>query len=209
MAVLSETGCFSPQHFGRAKTDAARRSPSRSRCYWRKALLIALVLLAATAVCHSQADGVTEDEIKAAFLYNFVKFVEWPPEVFPDPSGPVRICVFGNSPLKPDLQQIVAGKKIETRPLEVYRVGLFQIRTCQVVFVGRAENDRLPQVLEAARGSGTLTVGDIPGFLEQGGMINFVFDQSRVRFEVNLKAAREARLKLSSKLLNLAKSVEK
>jgi YfiR/HmsC-like len=173
---------------------------------WRIAAIL-FFLIAAAQLAQAQAEP-TEYEIKAAFVYNFAKFVEWPPDAFANSSDPVRLCVLGNHALSSDLQRIIAGKMIGSRSLQVHRVGLFQIRECQVLFVGLSESGRLQQVLEAARGASVLTVGETPGFLEQGGVINFVFDQNRIRFEVNLKAAQEARLKLSSKLLNLAKSVE-
>jgi hypothetical protein len=146
--------------------------------------------------------------VKAAFIYNFAKFVEWPASSFDSATAPLRLCVLGSNPLYADLQNIVAEKRIGSRSLQVRRVEAVEIKDCHVLFLGSVESYRLQQALQAAQGTGVLTIGDVAGFLDQGGMINFVFDQNRIRFEVNLKAAQGAHLQLSSKLLSLAKSVQ-
>jgi hypothetical protein len=150
----------------------------------------------------------TEYEVKAAFIYNFAKFVEWPPNSFSSSRDPLQICVLGNNPVRADLQNIVAEKSIGFHALHVRDVEIFEIKGCHVLFVGSVESYRVHQALQAAQGASVLTVGDTAGFLDQGGMINFIFDQNRIRFEVNRKAAQAARLQLSSKLLSLAKSVQ-
>lgn len=170
--------------------------------------LLLLVLFIPIADLARAQTSPTEYEIKAAFVYNFAKFVEWPQEAFANAGDPVRFCVFGNTPLDSDLQQLITGKTIGARPVQVQRTGFLQIKQCHVLFIGASDSARILQVQEATRGATVLTVGEFPGFLDQGGMINFIFDQNRIRFEVNLKAAQEAKLKLSSKLLSLAKRVQ-
>jgi YfiR/HmsC-like len=193
---------------------AERPQPSRYRCLlsnfarlWWKVLLILLLLSLVSQVADAEPQP-SESELKAAFIYNFAKFVEWPPNAFAGPVAPLQLCVLGNNPLRADLQNIVADNSIASRHLQVRRVEVLEIRGCHVLFVGTAENYRVQQALQAARGGSILTIGDTPGFLDQGGMINFVFDENRIRFEVNLKAAQGAQLRLSSKLLSLAKLVQ-
>jgi hypothetical protein len=149
-----------------------------------------------------------EYEVKAAFLFNFAKFVEWPPDAFPDPATPVTICIVGEDPFGQGLDAVVEGETLNGRRLAVRRLrDLLQARDCHVLFVSRSEKERLPALLAGLRSGGVLTVGEGDGFLEQGGMIRFVLEQNRVRFDINLDAAEHARLKLSSKLLRLARVV--
>ena len=150
----------------------------------------------------------SESELKAAFIYNFAKFAEWPPGSFSSPSAPIHLCVLGNNALRAELQTIVADKSIASRPLQARSVDRFEIKDCHVLFVGLSDSYRLRQALQAAQGASVLTIGDNARFLDQGGMINFILDQNRIRFEVNLKAAQAAHLQLSSKLLSLAKTVQ-
>lgn len=175
------------------------------RCW--KALLIVFLLSIISELAQAQTPP-TEYEVKAAFIYNFAKFVEWPPNSFTSLTDPLRICVLGNSPVGADLQNIVADKRIGSRPLLVRHAEISDIKGCHVLFIGLTESYPVQQALQAAQRTSVLTIGDMAGFLDRGGMINFIFDQSRIRFEVNLKASQGARLQLSSKLLNLAKSVQ-
>lgn len=191
---------------------AGRLQPGRyRRALWRgrgwKVLLLFLLVSTISEGAQAQAPP-TEYEVKAAFIYNFAKFVEWPASSFSSATDPLQICVLGNNLLRADLQSIVAEKSIGSRRLQVRRVEMSEINGCHVLFVGAAESYRLSQALQAAQVASVLTIGDTVGFLEQGGMINFIFDQNRIRFEVNLKAVQVARLQLSSKLLSLAKSVQ-
>jgi hypothetical protein len=149
-----------------------------------------------------------EYQVKAAFLFNFAKFVEWPPDAFPDPATPVAICVLGEDPFGQGLDAVVEGETLNGRRLVVRRLrDLLQTRDCHVLFVSRSEKE-LPALMAGLRSGGVLTVGEGDDFLEQGGMIRFVLEQNRVRFDINLDAAERGRLKLSSKLLRLARSVD-
>jgi hypothetical protein len=150
----------------------------------------------------------SEDQLKAVFLYNFAKFVEWPNEAFASPSAVLRICVLGADRLRPELEETVAGKVISGHPLEVARLEHAEhTGGCHILFVP-AELKHPRAALGPCKGKSVLTVGETPQFVEQGGIINFVLDKSHVRFEVNLKAADEARLKISARLLNVAKQVQ-
>jgi hypothetical protein len=156
----------------------------------------------------AQSPTAGEYQVKAAFLFNFAKFVEWPASSFSDASAPLRICVFGRDPFGEELRNITKEKTVNGHKLEVSQVLDLQVaRTCQILFIASSETARLKQILESLRGTDTLTVGDTKGFVEQGGMINFVLENSRVQFEVNRKSAEQSGLKISSKLLSVAKLV--
>ncbi|HXZ33161.1 MAG TPA: YfiR family protein [Terriglobales bacterium] len=164
-----------------------------------------VVILSGT---RAQSPTAGEYQVKAAFLYNFAKFVEWPPGSFSDASAPLRICVLGRDPFGEELRSITREKTVNAHKLQVDQVADLQMaRTCHILFVASSEKAQLAQILEGLRGTDALTVGDTKGFVEQGGMINFVLGNNRVQFEVNRKAAEQAGLKISSKLLSVAKFV--
>jgi hypothetical protein len=147
-----------------------------------------------------------EYPLKAAFLFNFVKFVEWPDEAFAGVRSPIAICVYGSDPFGDTLDNVVRGETVGERGLIVQRPeSLGDLRDCHVLFVSRSERSRLPEVLSRVQGAPVLTVGDTDGFLKAGGVINFVLEDNKVRFQINPEAAERSRLKISSKLLRLAK----
>lgn len=148
-----------------------------------------------------------EYQVKAAFLLNFTKFVEWPADGFADAVSPISICVTGDTPVELALQQIVAGESVRGRKLAALRAPAEPSKSCQVLFVSKTEKD--VSKLLAGLGRSVLTVGESEGFLADGGMINFVIEDRRVRFDINQKAAANSALKLSSKLFSVARQVEK
>lgn len=171
-----------------------------------------LWVLGVVVLCLSGTSAQTptagEYQIKAAFLFNFAKFVEWPASSFADASAPLRICIFGRDPFGDELSDITRDKTVNGRRLEVDKgIDLQAARTCQILFISSSEKGRMKDVLTRLGGSSVLTVAESEGFAEQGGMINFVLEKSRVQFEVNRKAAEQAGLKISSKLLSVAKVV--
>jgi hypothetical protein len=171
--------------------------------------LLAAALLAAAPGPAARADDlhVEEYKVKAAFLYNFVKFVEWPDAAFEDPGSPFVLAVLGTDPFGSHLDDL-QGKTVKGRPIVVRRAASLQaLGAFHVLFVPSAGTTDLGTVLSAAEGKGALTVGDGLGFRARGGMIELVRDGDRVGFEVSLDAARRAGLTISSKLLNLAKVV--
>jgi len=154
-----------------------------------------------------QAQTSGEYQVKAAFLYNFAKFVDWPGEAFSDGSAPLVIGVIGNDPFGGALDSAINGKNIGGRRLTVRRLKWGQdLRSCHILFISSSERQRLPQIIQSLRGSSVLTVGDMGQFNQQGGMINFILEASKVRFEINSRGADQARLRISSKLLALAKN---
>lgn len=169
-------------------------------------LLIGVVLW--SVVIGTQAQSAGEYQVKAAFLFNFAKFVEWPSSSFSDASAPLQICVFGQDPFGEALRNITNEKTVNGRKFEIRQVSdLRDARSCHILFVASSGKIPAKQIVEALRGASVLTVGDTKGFAEQGGMINFVLENDRVQFEVSRKAAEEAGLKISSKLLSVAKLV--
>jgi hypothetical protein len=171
--------------------------------------LLVLILLAAAAAAGADARKDLEYQVKAAFLFNFAKFVEWPADAFAKPQDPVAICILGTDPFGESLDQLVRGETVNGRPLVVRRPRQFlEVRECQILFLAAEERAHQSKILSVVEGASILTVGEGDGFLADGGVIRFVLEENRVRFEVNLAAAEASRLKLSSKLLRLARSVQ-
>ena len=148
-----------------------------------------------------------EYQVKAAFLLNFTKFIEWPAAAFGNTESPFTICILGNNPFGSALDQIVKDEVVNGRRVTTqYLKQVSAPQTCQILFLNGAgkESGTLPGL-----GPGLLTVGEGQNFVREGGMIAFVIDNRRVRFEINQTTAERAGLRLSSKLLGVAKSVEK
>jgi hypothetical protein len=162
-------------------------------------------LLLAPLVPAADKDQSLEYQVKSAFLLNFTRFVEWPP--IERAGAPFTVCILGHDPFGGALDRMVQGETVEGRRLVIQRIRREQTHACQVVFVDRTEKER-PRLL-AGFGRGVLTVGEGDGFLRDGGMIAFVIENRRVRFDINQTAASGAGLRISSKLLNVARSVEK
>jgi hypothetical protein len=169
--------------------------------------VIAAIILGISPV-RSQGPAPGEYEVKAAFLYNFLRYTEWPADANPGPGVPLLIGVLGDESLDRTLGAVLRGKTVQGRLLEVRRVRLGpEARVSHLLFVSASERVRVGQVLDAVRGAPVLTVGETDGFAQAGGVINFVLEEGRVRFEVNQEAAQRARLRLSSRLLALARIV--
>jgi hypothetical protein len=163
--------------------------------------LVALWALLAAGL--AGANEVPEYRLKAAFVFNFASFTEWPAEV-----GPVLgLCIVGTDPFGAEIDAL-HGKAVGTRALELRRRGLADsLAGCQIVFVGPASVAALPRIAGAVRGQPVLVVADSPGAARQGAVLNLAVQQQRVVFEANLEAARANRLQLSSRLLRLAVEV--
>jgi hypothetical protein len=150
------------------------------------------------------ASEFDEYAVKAAYLYNFTKFVEWPPGTFASADAPLRICIAGANPFGDALGALV-GKTVDSHPVEVRHIPTATgLESCHVVFLGRAEQGRFKTVLAKLARLPILTVSDIDDFARAGGMIGLVEAERSIRFAINLTVARQAKLKLSSQLLKLA-----
>jgi hypothetical protein len=150
----------------------------------------------------------TEFQVKAAYLFNFLKFVEWPDDPAADPHGKWVIGFIGETPIGGELTRLAEGKNVLGRDLQVK---LFQatdnLRGCNILFISESEKKHLPPILAELRGSSVLTVADMDNFVSAGGMIQFVVEDARVRMSIDVGATSRARLKVSSKLLSLARVV--
>ena len=170
---------------------------------WSK---LAVLLFLPIFALQAAGQRASEYQLKAAFVYNFTKFIDWPGESVR--SLTFQICVLGQNPFGSELTQLTDGKVIEGHPVQVLIVTNYHLaRSCQVVFISASENAHMKEILSALRGRSVLTVGDSQGFVDAGGIIELLVQDERMRFEVNLHAANEARLKISAKLLSLAKAV--
>ncbi len=161
-----------------------------------------------TSILHAQSSP-TEYQVKAAYLYNFAKFVEWPPQVMSSDSS-FNICVLGRDPFDSTFQTTIAGESIKGKNVLVKRIPRAQDGTgCQILFISSSEEARLKDILDVLDKMSVLTVSDMPQFTRRGGMIQFVTEANRVRFEVNLTSAERTGLTLSSQLLKVAIGVRR
>lgn len=169
----------------------------------RTGFILAAVFSLFAVPCASQSKP-TEYDVKAAYLFNFGKFVQWSSA---NPSRSFDICIIGADPFGGRLDTLVAGEQLEGKPVAIKHTVARNAANCRVVFLGASEESRSRAVLATLARWGVLTVSDMPDFLDHGGMIQFVLDGDRVRFEVNLDPAETAGLSLSSQLLKVASVV--
>lgn len=161
-------------------------------------VLICHVAVTARVVC---AQGPSEFEVKAAFLLNFAKFVDWPEDRL-QADAPIRICIVGDDPFGKTLDQLVEGETVETHRIVVERVRAPGDSACHIEYHGK----QTKQALKAA--AGVLTVGETDEFLRSGGMVAFIVENRRVRFDVSLTALRRSGVRASSRLLRVARTVK-
>ena len=184
-----------------------RREPHR----WRNApgtltkLALLLVFCGGATLAPLHAADITEQQVKAGFVYNFVRFIEWPDSAMAA-SQQLKICLLGRSDVTREMETVMQGKPANGHTIEVsYIRGADEVQGCEVVFVDASERRKVKTGLPAA--SGTLLIGDFDGFARQGGMINFVMQNNRISFDINLATAEHAGLKVSSRLLSVAHTV--
>jgi len=148
----------------------------------------------------------TEYEVKAAYLYNFAKFIDWPAEKLAEGSSPLVIGILGEDPFGNTLDATVKDKAIRNHALKIRRLDAGEDpRGCHILFVGKPQNSELDAIAEKVKDSAVLIVGETNDFLDHGGMIRFFLESDTVRFEINPAPALRARLQISSKLLSVAK----
>lgn len=151
----------------------------------------------------------SEYELKAAFLYNFARFVEWPAATFREPGAPFVIGVFGDNPFGDGLEKSVQGKAINGHGLVVRQFKtVSEIKDCQILFINQSEKKRIAEILKALDRKPVLTVSEVDRFMQRGLMVNFFTEGNKVRFDINADMAKKAELRVSSKLLNLARRQE-
>jgi hypothetical protein len=177
-------------------------------------LLILLVIAGAAGGSFGSraavASGPTEVQVKSALVYNFIKFVDWPASRFAEANSPIVIGVAGSSELRDELEGMVRGRRLYGRELSIVTIdGPEAAKSTHILFISRVEGKGLDELLGAVRGSAILTLGETREFAKRGGMIWFVPEQGKLRFEINIQVVEESGLRISAQLQKLAKSVHR
>lgn len=171
------------------------------------ACLVCLTLATAFPGRAQSGDSSDSSEylIKAGFTYNFAKLIDWPSGAFAQPDSPIVIGVLGTDPFNGTLDQVLKGKEANGRAFEVRHLKWgADLKGCNILFVSDSETAHLDELLHNIKGLPVLTIGQTAGFAQRGGIINFVVEDNRVRFEINADAAKQANINISSRLLSLA-----
>lgn len=172
--------------------------------------LILAIILGFSVPGASSGPPIEEYQLKAAFLFNIAKFVEWPADKFHGAKDPIVLCVLGANPFGDTLEQAAHGISIEDRKFVVRSISdQKQTGSCHILFISSSERKRLRAVLAEIASSGILTVGDIEGFAAEGGVVNLKLEGDKVRIGINVEAAEHEKIRISSKLLSLAQIVKK
>jgi hypothetical protein len=193
----------------KAQTVAGESGPVKSNqaIVWRRGhgLILAFVV-ALAAILSPRCEAAPQDEfpeyqLKAAFLFNFAKFITWPSNAFASDEAPLTIGILGDDPFKEHLSKVIADKTVGGRKLAIKHFGADDaIEGCCLLFISRSERERVPNILASLKGKSILTVSDFDKFAHRGGMINLVVVSNSIRFEINPEVAEKAGLKISSKL---------
>jgi hypothetical protein len=172
-----------------------------------KLLLLPTLILLAWTPPLARSQSMEEYRVKAGFIYNFAKFVQWPQGTFASDAAPLVFCILGDDPFGTAIDSI-DGKPVGSRKLVIRQIKKVEDRgTCQVLYIAPSEKDRLTTILKALSGLSILTISDMEHFAELGGMIGLIRVDNNIRFEVGMGAVRGAKLEISSKLLKLADKV--
>jgi hypothetical protein len=183
---------------------------ARDRGVWLQCAIVVLVYLLFAASIALGQQRPSAYQVEAAYLYNFSRFVEWPAKTALPQSNSFTICVLGEDPFGQALDATLAGETIGNQKVTARRISNPQTAAdCQILFISSSEANRLNKIIEALNKNAVLTVSDIPQFSQRQGMIQFVMEENRIRFEVNLAATQRAGLTLSSELLKVATAVRK
>lgn len=197
-----------PQGTGRHRRTRARGSARLALRWLRLAALGLLVTVPLREAPAADSPPVSESTLKAAFLYQFLGYVEWPAGALPAPSAPFTIRVAGGDDIFRELRKSVKGRSAHGRPIEVKRLGSDDtLDGVQILFVGANQRARLADLVPSARRASVLVVTESEDALDDGSIINFLIADRRVRFEVSLVAAEQSGLAVSSRLLDVAQRV--
>lgn len=168
-------------------------------------LLLALALCSGVNASGGGEAAPSEPQMKAAFLLNFPKYVEWPEDSLPEPGSPIIVAIFGDETVAEEFAALSNGKSIDGHPIKLIRNPTTeQCLECQILFIGADEARKTSEIIKLLKCASVLTVGESEQFMEQGGMINLARRERRIVLEVNLEATRQTELKISSKLMALA-----
>jgi uncharacterized protein DUF4154 len=172
-------------------------------------LMLVMTLGQASNVWAQDSEASSEYLIKAGYIYNFAKLVEWPSNAFAQPDSPIVIGIVGTDPFGPIIDKVLEGKKVNGHPFVIKRLKpTADVKECQILFLSSSLGFHIADTIRLTRGTPVLTISEIPGFADRGGIIRLTLEQNKVRFEVNVEAAKEADLSISSRLLVLAKVIQ-
>lgn len=192
----------------RAGRASGQRPGARMPCAVLCLLLALAALLAGAPPAAGPSEGELEYKIKAVYLLNFTRFVEWPQSSFAAADSPFRVCVAGPDPFGKLLDEVFHGEMVEKHPFRVERLAPEAApRECHLLFIARSEAPAARRLLLQTAGRPVLTVGETEGFIDAGGAVRFFVESGRVRFEINPEAPMQAGLKVSSRLLSVARLV--
>lgn len=173
----------------------------------RSISVTAILTLFSLTTAWGETIRLDEYEVKTAYIYNFAKYVDWPPDALPNNSSTLCICTIGKSPLNAVIESLT-GKNIKGRRIAVRQLSQIEsLDNCNLLFVNAGMKSHLPEIVVLATPRSILTVGDYKGFAAEGGIIEFVPVKDKIRFEINNRSAKKTNLKISSQLLSLAKTV--
>ncbi|MDH5541857.1 MAG: YfiR family protein [Nitrospinota bacterium] len=175
-------------------------------------VIAAVISLLLCSSAFSSEKVFTEYQVKSVFIYNFAKFVDWPEQAFSSEASPVNVCVLGEDPFGNEMD-LLTKKSARGRGFDVLRFSKFkdkeELKSCHLLFISKSEESRIGSIIESLSGFGVLTISDVEGFMDSGGIIEFTMRENKVRFAVNLKASEQAGIRISAKLLKLAEAVKK
>ncbi len=189
--------------------DNLQARPARTRVCTSLVLCLLLAHVLAPLVSAQEDGSAGEYEVKAAMLYNLMQFVEWPASSYSSPQALTVLCLLGRDPFGSSLTSVASNKVVEGRPVEIRHLqDMAAARVCQLLYVSSSERKRIVEILANLKGSSVLTVGEMTQFAARGGMIQFGLEEKRVRLEINLDAANQSGVKISSRLLAIARIVK-
>jgi hypothetical protein len=194
----------------RASNNSAKKAVS-GRSYfssWVLGLLCIVLLVSGVPQSARAQSDADEYVVKAAFLYHFAQFIDWPPGALDSADNSIKLCIFDDEPHRQELRSTIEGKLIGGRIFHVVAISQVQeMKDCSILFLSRDEARRQTAIVKSLRGIPVLTVGETTNFLSDGGMIRFHLEEGKIRFNINLQAAESSHLKIGSRLLILATSV--
>jgi hypothetical protein len=191
------------------KLRSAVRSGMRISLVWLQLAFVGSAPLF-SVLSQAQAPKANAYQVQAAYLYNFGKFVKWPAVAPSNQSGTFTICVLDGDPFGETLQSTLAGESVGGKPVVIKRLSKPEDAVvCHILFISSAQEKNLPGILTAIDQTSVLTVSDMPDFSRRGGMIQFVLEGNRIRFEINLESAEKSHLMFASELLKVAEAVKK
>lgn len=186
------------------ETGQARMTESMRNNVARFLNFFLIAFLCICSYAFAEQPRPAEYEVKAAFIYNLAKFIEWPP----DKNTNLKLCILGEDPFGSSIKA-VNGKQVGDKTVIVSNIkSIGQSKNCQILFISNSEKENLPQIVDAIKNSSILTIGDTEGFAKHGVIFNFYLEQDKVRFEINPEASNKARLKISSKILKLGRIIK-